>query len=1157
MKKILGLDLGTTSIGWALVNEAETKKETSKIIKTGVRIIPLTVNEKDEFSKGNKISTNSVRTQKRGARRNNDRFKQRRDKLLKLLVKLGFITNEKEIISNSSIELYKLRAFAVEQKLKKNDLAKVLFLLNTRRGYKSNRKTNEDENDSEYLSKISDRDDELIEKDITIGQKFYELLQINPIAKLKDRVYSRQSYINEFEKIWNEQSKYYPELTDSLKKIIKDKIIFYQRDLKSQKGLLSHCEFEPKHKVVPISSPLFQEFRIWQRLHDLVIKDRFSNEYFLNQEEKEYLFDKLQENVRLTDKKTLIELGYSTKEYTLNFEKIEGNTTRAELLNLFDRIKYDTSDILDLDITITGNQFDKQPFMQLWHLIYSAKDTNNLIKNLKKKFLFTEDQAKEISKITYRLNYGSLSSRAIRKILPLMQQGYNYTSACEKVGYRHSGWITKEEKQYWEPEKLELVKKNSLRNPVVEKIINQLINLINAIVNDNNLGRPDEIRIEMARELKMNAKKRKQLTKRINDSTKKHEKIRAILKNEFNIPKPSRNDIIKYKLAEETNWVSLYSGNPIKPSRLFTQDFDIEHIMPKSRLFDDSFLNKTLCESKLNREKGNKTAYDYMKTKSEEAFNKYISMVKENKQIYQPKKDKLLMTSDNIPEDFINRQLSETQFIAKKAKELLTKVSKDVTVTSGSVTDLLKEQWELPFLIQDLNLDKYRSIGQTEVREIKTNGNKPKQIEQIFLLDKKGEKVHWGKRDDHRHHALDAIVVALTKQNHIQHLNTLNATFKQRYQNDLDNVKVAAQKFEIPWSTLREDVKAALDNTLISFKQKNKVVTKNINKIKIKKGEIEQVTFTPRGQLHEETVYGKIKILNKTPKPLNKSFNLEKIDLIVDDKIRVLVKNHLSKFGNNPVKAFDSKTLKNNPILFKEEPLQSVQCYEEVFGIRKPIDDTLNVDNVIDEKVKKILQERLQEYGGNKKKAFSDLENNPIYLNEDKNIEIKRVKIKARLSELQKLERGYVNPGNNHHIAIYKDENEKIYGEKVTFFEAVERQKQNLPIVKKQHELGYKYLFNLQINDYFVFFDDNITPETDLLDKNNYALISKNLFRVQKLSIKTNGQPSFVFRHHLETTLNNDVDFAFKELQSYGRLVGQCQKVQINNLGKIIKIGEY
>lgn len=1160
MKRILGLDLGISSIGWAFIHEGITDREASKIIKTGVYIINLTTNEKDEFSQGKTISTNAIRTQNRGARRNTQRFKQRRDHLLKILIELDFISSEEDLKTDKSIELYKNRALAVEQKIDKRELAKVFFLLNGKRGYKSNRKTKDENNKSDYLSEISARDEELLERDITIGQKFYELLQMNPLARLKDRIYSRHSYIEEFDLIWKEQSKHYTELTDSLYNLIKEEIIFYQRDLKSQKWLLSECEFEKHHKVIPVSSPLFQEFRIWLRLNDIIIKDRYSVEYTLTQDQKVHLFEKLQEVEKLTDKQVLRELGLKHSMYNLNFDKIEGNSTKAELLKILSDtdFEYDLTDILDLDTSLTKDDFDKQPSMQLWHLLYSAKSTDRLVENLKTKFSFNETQAKAIAnRVNYELRYGSLSARAIRKILPYLEQGYNYSEACEKAGLRHSNWISKEEKENWEPKELKHLQKNSLRNPVVEKIINQLINLVNAMLEDPELGRPDEIRIEMARELRMNTNRRKALTKVINDSTKRYKAIREKLKEEFNISRPSRNDVIKYRLAEETDWISLYSGKPIQPSKLFTEDYDIEHIIPKARLFDDSFHNKTLCESNLNREKSNRTAFDYMSSKGKDNLNSFLALVKDNKKMKRAKKDKLLMTSDKIPNDFINRQLNETQYIAKKAKEIMSSVAKEVTTTSGSITDLLRFQWELPYIIQDLNLDKYRSINQTEIREIKTNGNSKKQIEQIFHLDKSGNKTFWNKRDDHRHHALDAIVVALTKQSHIQHLNTLNASFEERYNNSVDKLKIAAQRFDLPWKSLREDVKTALESILVSYKKKNKVVTKNTNKIKTKNGIKRQKTLTPRGELHKEMVYGKIKTINTTPIKLDKKFQLEYIDLIVNKQIRNLVKSHLEKFENNPNIAFDTKTLKSHPLLIGSKSINEVTCYKETFVIRKPIDENLKIEEVIDKGIQDILKKRLDVFSGNKKLAFTNLEENPIFLDKNESIEIKRVRIKTKHISLEQLERGYVDTGKNHHVAIYEDHKGKKHGEKVSFFEAVERKKQGVPLIKTQHEMGWKYLLNLQINDYFVFFDNEVTPETDLLNFDNYSIISKNIYVVQNTSVSEKGAPNFEFKHHLETSKNNKYHFSYKRFQSYDRLIGNCQKVQINNLGAIIKIGEY
>ena len=150
-----------------------------------------------------------------------------------------------------------------------------------------------------------------------------------------------------------------------------------------------------------------------------------------------------------------------------------------------------------------------------------------------------------------------------------------------------------------------------------------------------------------------------------------------------------------------------------------------------------------------------------------------------------------------------------------------------------------------------------------------------------------------------------------------------------------------------------------------------------------------------------------------------------------------------------------------------------------------------------------------------------------------------------------------MNSGNNHHIAIYKDENDKIHGEKVSFIEAVERVRQGVSVINKQHELGWDYLFNLQINDYFIFYSDALTPEIDVFNKVNYSLISKHLFKVQSCSILGSGSPYLEFTHHLSTKLDKESKVNYKRITSYRNLIGKCQKVQLNNLGELIKIGEY
>jgi len=422
MKRILGLDLGTTSIGWALVNEAESNEEKSSIIKLGVRVNPLTVDEMSNFEKGKSITTNADRTLKRSMRRNLQRYRLRRENLIEILKENGFIPKGTLLSENgnkTTFETYRLRAKAATEEISLYEFARVLLMINKKRGYKSSRKAKSQEegtlidgmsiakqlyeenltpgqfvlqllkegkkytpefyrsdlqnefdkiwnfqqqfypeilteefkkqilgkgkqntskiflakysiytadnkgadkklqahqwrvdsltkevskeelafviadlngiisNSSGYLGAISDRSKELYFNKQTVGQYLMEQLDTNPHTSLRNKVFYRQDYLDEFNTIWETQAKYHNVLTEELKTEIRDMIIFYQRRLKSQKGLISFCELESKQieviidgkkktkrtgsRVIPRSSPLFQEFKIWQRLNDIEV----------------------------------------------------------------------------------------------------------------------------------------------------------------------------------------------------------------------------------------------------------------------------------------------------------------------------------------------------------------------------------------------------------------------------------------------------------------------------------------------------------------------------------------------------------------------------------------------------------------------------------------------------------------------------------------------------------------------------------------------------------------------------------------------------------------------------------------------------------------------------------------------------------------------
>jgi len=1367
MKKILGLDLGTNSIGWALVNEAENTKEQSSIIKLGVRVNPLTVDELSNFEKGKSITTNADRTLKRSMRRNLQRYKLRRENLIDVLKENSFI-NDKTILSENgnatTFETYRLRAKAATEEISLEQFARVLLMINKKRGYKSSRKAKSQEdgalidgmevakmlynenltpgqlvyqllqkgkkepdfyhsdlqnefdqiwnfqkqfypeifadslyqevkgknkgqtwsvlkdpfsvvgikqsgkpienkkeryswrtksltkkqdleiltivfqeinsniyNSSGYLGAISDRSKELFFNKLTVGQYLMAQLDENPNNSLKNRVFYRQDYLDEFNIIWDKQTEYHEELTDELKKEIRDIIIFYQRRLKSQKGLISFCEFESKQikieidgkektktiglRVCPRSSPLFQEFRVWQTLNNIEVTGKENKEKReLYQEEKELLAIELSIKKSLTKENVLKLLSFQNpKELDLNFKSINGNETQAALFNAYQQIIELSGHDIDFSkkssneiTTSVGEVFsslginteilyfdsnkplDEQPVYKLWHLLYSFEGdksntgNENLVNKLMELYGFDKDSAKVLANVTFVDDYSSLSAKAIREILVHLKEGNKYDVACGYAGYRHSkSSLTKDEiaaKKY--KDRLDILQKNSLRNPVVEKILNQMINVINTII--DSYGKPDEIRVELARELKKNADEREELTKAISRATKEHEDIKIILQKEFGIKNVSRNDIIRYKLYKElesNGYKTLYSDTYIPRERLYSKGFDIEHIIPQSRLFDDSFSNKTIELRSINIEKGNNTAYDFIKNKyGESGLEDYLKRIDSLFKADSSKKAKLkkLKTQESeIQAGFIERDIRDTQYIAKKAKNILEDLVPRVVSTTGSITDRLRQDWQLVDVMKELNWEKYDKLGLTEIIEDK-DGRKIRKIKD------------WTKRNDHRHHAMDALTIAFTKDVYIQYFNNLNSRYDKN-----SNAYAIEQKYiqdrkvlpPIPLYEFRNEAKKHLENTLISIKSKNKVATTNINTSKTKGGSNKKSQLTPRGQLHNETIYGSSKQYVVKEEKVNASFNEEQIAKVCKPTYKEALLKRLQENNNDPKKAFTGKnTLTKNPIYL--DVLQTKQvpekvktaCFETIYTIRKEVDPDLKVDKVIDAKAKAILKKRLEEYNNDPKKAFSNLEENPIWLNKEKGLSIKRVTISG-ISNAESLHNkidkdgneildaegkrqpvDFVSTGNNHHVAIYRDAEGNLQEKVVSFFEAVARVNMALPVIDKEYKKseGWQLLFSMKQNEYFVFPNERtgFNPnEIDLLDPENYSLISSNLFRVQKIGVN-----DYTFRHHLETNVKDSSlilrDNTWRRIRSPKDL-NEVIKIRINHIGKIVSVGEY
>lgn len=724
------------------------------------------------------------------------------------------------------------------------------------------------------------------------------------------------------------------------------------------------------------------------------------------------------------------------------------------------------------------------------------------------------------------------------------------------------------------------------------------------------LGKPDEVRIELARELKKNAKEREEMTAGINKANAEHEKIRNILITEDGIKNPTRNDVIRYKLYQElknNGYKTLYSNTYVPRERLFTKDFDIDHIIPQSLLFDDSFSNKVLCPRRENLDKGNKCAYEfiglYLGEDKLETYKERVEMLyrlnlkNDGEGINKAKYKKLLMKAEEIGKGFIDRDLRDSQYIAKKAKEMFGRICKEVVTTTGGITARLREDWGLTNIMQELNMGKYRQSGLTEMRETK-DGNQKERI------------IDWSKRNDHRHHAMDALTVAFTKRQYIQYLNHLNARknvkdewhgaiagIEKKYTeiNKADDAGNKARRFKLPVANFREVAKEHLEQVLVSYKAKNKVATKNINRYKTAKGERQQVVLTPRGQLHKETVYGKIKRYATREEKIGAKFDETLIQQVTVKAYREALLKRLKENNGDAKKAFTGKnSLEKAPIYINGSSTNVVPLkvklmeLEDDYTIRKDVTpdnfkDSKSIEKVIDAGIRRLLMNRLEAYDNNAKEAFSNLNNNPIWLNEAKGISVKSVKIKG-VSNAEALHHkkdhtgkeildangnripaDFVSTGNNHHVAIYRDAEGKLQDTIVSFYEAVERVRQGLPVIDKNYnkELGWEFLYTMKQNELFLFPSDTFDPnEVDLLNPENYKQISENLFRVQKLSKLSYGNAvtrDYVFRHHLETNVEDKKelkDIVYKQLKSL-LLFDKIVKIRTNHIGKIVRVGEY
>lgn len=751
----LGLDIGSKSIGWALIG---TDKKPS-ITDVGVRVFPEGV---DRDTKGLEKSKNATRREARGARRNRYRRNQRRNQLLKTLKSAGLLPEEDiEIRNIFKKDPYELRAKGLNEKLDLYEFGRAIFHINQRRGFRSNRKTGKSKEEGQITKSANELQEQIENEDCeTLGEYFNK---INPEEKrIRGHYTFRTMFENELDILWNKQAEFYPDiLNEELLKNIRDDIIFYQRPLKPTDELIGDCELEPDEKRCARGDWYASRFRILQDVNNLKICNPDGSAQSLLPDQRKVLLDELSKKKDVTfstirKKLGLLETQEFNAEYEINEKGKKNEKIKGDLFNASMRNK----NIFGPKMWDTMREEEK---IEINDWLIELED-DDLRENLNKKYKLKEEQIENVIKISLPQRYMSFSRKAIKKLLPLMEKGKRTDEALDSVYPDRNKDIVIEEF-----DKLPLPE--DLRNPIVNRAMFEVRKVVNSIVRE--YGKPAKIKIEMARDVRGGARERRELHFKMLDNEKRNEEIRKRLR-EIGISSPKRDDIIKYNLWEECGHICPYTGKHISQTALFGEnpEFQIEHILPYDRSLDDSFMNKTLCHVHENiHVKRNQTPYETY-GHNPGKFDELKQRVNKTAMTYW-KKQKFWQKEINT-DKIIERELNDTRYICREVIKYLKHICKDVSGTRGKVTSELAYQWG-------------------------------------FIKD----------RDDHRHHAIDATVVAVTKPKHLHQLG------ESKYSKE-------GITFASPWHHFREELAEKVKHINISHRSCRKV----------------------SGALHEETAYG-------------------------------------------------------------------------------------------------------------------------------------------------------------------------------------------------------------------------------------------------------------------------------------------------------------
>jgi CRISPR-associated endonuclease Csn1 len=908
--RVLGLDLGTNSVGWALVTcdrNAVSEKPTA-LLGAGARIFEAGM--EGEIDKGKEVSRNKKRRDMRLQRRQAER-RARRDLRVARTLQAGGLLPPGDLTSSADRHAYfqqmdmalviarvrslpkhdtttrnriantlpyQLRAQALDGKLEAHELGRALYHLGQRRGFESNRKDASQEDDDEkgkvYAGIERLADAMAAANCATLGQYFASFdPSASPEGRIRNRYTHRSMYKDEFERIWEAQATHHPDLLTPDFKQRLHKAIFFQRPLKSASHLIGICQYESRargqrhdRRRAPWALEVVQRFRILQNVNNLVLEDTSmptGEQRKLTPDERAKLIFALDRDgdMSFANIRKMLFGKNKFQQFTLERggeKKLPGNRTAFKLRAIFGERWDAFSDAEREAIVEDLRSFEKEA---------------PLMKRAQAHWKLDPEAAKAFAKTNLEPDYCNLSRQAIAKLMPHLEEGLTLPEAVKLVYSEALPNPEEELAEEWTaniPAKLPPVDDaplGELRNPTVYRMLSETRHVVNAVIHQ--FGKPDIIRIELGRDVKRNKKQRAQLWDKMRQQEKRRAAAKGAILKELGRDHPSRDDVEKMLLLEECGGECPYTGKSISIASILgdAPQFEVEHIIPFSRCLDNSFLNKTLCYHEVNRAKGNRTPAEAFSADPAE-FEKMLERIKKFKGDGAREKLRRFQLQGELLDDFIegftSSQLNDTRYASRLAAQYCQLLfprdnKKHVQVGKGGITSELRAAWKLNGLLGD--------------------GTKKS-------------------RDDHRHHAIDAVTIALASPAMVK---TVSEAAQMAVKSGHKRWWKIIQE---PWPGFISDVGTVIDGVIVSHAGKRKV----------------------KGALHKETIYSPQKF-DENGKPyvhIRKalaSLSSGEVDDIVDKTIRNLVRERLTALGiKKPTDAFTNAA--NRPSLVTKDGRQ-------------------------------------------------------------------------------------------------------------------------------------------------------------------------------------------------------------------------------------------